>query len=106
MTWPRVTKITYVLYEHPNDKAAAVCSVVLDDCIKLRLIHIYDYEDGLDIKLPCQFVSNKSGSAGMFNRSRNVYHFVNDDFSDYVKDCITQGYEHCLKTGAQCYYPQ
>lgn len=47
-------KVTKVVFEKPNaiNKSLALCSVILDDCLKLSNINLYKNEKGYYLVLP------------------------------------------------------
>ena len=108
----QVTKIHYQLLERKNNSyPLAKCSVILDDCLKLDEIRIYDGAKGKYVTFPGKFRFQKDDDGNRRlvvdkGRKNEYYHPVDKGFAKYLKDIITEGYTQLFENGVFVYEPK
>ena len=117
-------KVTRVSFESPaSDKALAICSVIMDDCLKLCGIKLYKNSEGYywvlpskqdvyqeieglnpsaNIKYPSP-ISEKAGGKNF--KYEEFFYPVKSDFYQNVLAVIIDGYKVFKKKGVRSYRP-
>lgn len=120
----KITKVKYFLINRKTEKyPLANCIVILDNVILLGGIKLYEGKKGkyivfpekpkkhrdLDVEsVPAEEVSvdSASDSEVKFIHKDEIYHPVQKDFSNYMKDVIIEGYAQAVDEKKFIYYPE
>lgn len=108
----KITKVHYYLIERKNKSyPLAKCSVVIDGCLKLDEIRIYEGVSGKYITFPgkYKFERDENGNRRLVvdkSRKNEYYHPVDKDFAKYMKDIITEGYTQLFENGVFVFEPK
>lgn len=98
----KVTKINYFVQDRRNwSYPLARCSVVLDDVLRLNGISIYEGVNGKYISFP----SRKDAEKESQKTKNEIYHPVEKEFADYLKNVIIEGYQKMLENKTFSYIP-
>ena len=101
----KVTRVHYFVFERETNKVPlANCFVVLDDCLKLDGIKLYDGSKGKYIVYPEKERDKLKGENRV--RKNEYFHPVEKDFAMYLESVIIEGYKKLIETGNLSYVPE
>ena len=118
----RITKVKYFLIERKSEKyPLANCIVVIDNVLLLGGIKLYEGKKGKYIVFPEKAKYDKTGSETPVENNPvtndpsmedtkkihkdEIYHPVQKDFSNYLKNVIIEGYRRAVEEREFIYYP-
>lgn len=116
----KVTKIVFNDYKKDFTKPKAVCSIILDDCLKLNGVRLYSNEEGYYLVLPsCEDIYQKVEKLNpdleitfpecvYVEKSRKkdyeeFYHPVSSSFYKVLLNSVVTAYEAMKKSGNHAY---
>lgn len=116
----KVTKIVFNDYKKDSTKPKAVCSVILDDCLKLngvRLYHgdkgyylvfpscedIYQKVEGLNPKLEIVFPKCVYVEESKKKSYEEFYHPLSSSFYRSILSYVVEAYDNLKETGNHAY---
>lgn len=116
----KITKIIFNDFKKDSTKPKAVCSVVLDDCLKLNGIHLYSGEEGYYLVLPsCEDIYQKIQELNpeleiVFpsciyvdeakkKKYEELYHPLSSKLYHNLLSQVIRGYEIMRETGNHAY---
>lgn len=103
-----ITRVKYTFIERVSPtQPLAKCSVVLDDCLMLNGIKIFDGAKGKYLVLPERKENSKKGKDSTEDRKGDeIYHPVDKAFFDAFSKVVVEGYELCQSKGGSSYRPK
>jgi DNA-binding cell septation regulator SpoVG len=118
----RITKVKYFLIERKSEKyPLANCIIVIDNVLLLGGIKLYEGKKGKYIVFPekAKFDRTSSDNTADTTQTQNestmedtkkihkdeIYHPVQKDFSNYLKNVIIEGYRRAVEEREFIYYP-
>ena len=101
----KVTRVHYFLFERDTNRAPlANCFVVLDNCLKLDGIKLYDGSKGKYIVYPEKEKDKLKGEGR--DRKNEYFNPLEKEFAMYLENVIIDGYRALMETGNLSYVPK